>query len=255
MIAHSGHVAGFSAYLLYLPDSRTSVAVLQNIERSKGVVDPTQSARQLAAFAIGEPYALPKPIAVHDAMLRQVAGVYGADPPGSRESSTQGARVLCVIGDKLTMASTGGDRAQLIPIAPDTFQSAETFDRIHLERDPTGRIIGVRFFAWGEGDGLKLARTRERPPMAIRFAPSRRSIERLVGTYATDGMNVQILLDGDRLKALPSGQAPVTLFAESPDRFLVAEVEASMEFSPAGGVPQLVTLHQGSETVAFKRKP
>jgi hypothetical protein len=54
---------------------------------------------------------------------------------------------------------------------------------------------------------------------------------------------------------LASGQSPVTLFAESPDKFLVAEVDASLQFAPAQSVPQTATLHQGAETVEFKREP
>ena len=254
MIGHSGHISGFSAYLLYLPQSRISVAILQNMDRAPGVADPTQGARQLAAFAIGEPYPAVTPVAVDVLALQQAQGAYGTDPPGPRELSPQGARVLRVIDGKLTMARTGDDRAELIPIAAGTFQAGSSFDRLRLERDPAGAVTAVRLFPWGEGEGLLLTRTSGPPPPAQLSLP-RAALERLAGPYEADGLAMRVFLDGERLKIEIGGQPPdATLLAETANKFFAAEVDATLEFTPAEGMPQVAILHQGSDVIEFKRK-
>ena len=255
MIGHSGHISGFSAYLLYLPQADISVAVLQNMDRAPGVVDPGENARKFAAFALGDPYPTPAPIALDAAALRQAEGVYGVDPPGPRDGSKQGARVLRVIAGSLTVARTGTARSELMPIAADTFQSTSNFDRLQLERNGAGVVTAVRWFPDGEGSGRSLSRTSEPNPTPA-FTPSRAALERVVGAYQADGLGLRVFLDGERLKAEVVGAPPaIALFAESPSTFLVAEVDGTVEFAPAEGVPLTATLHQGNETIVAKRQP
>lgn len=250
MIGHSGHISGFSAYLLYLPESDISVVILQNMNRAAGVTDPGENARRLAAFAIGEPYRTPTPIAVKPATLQQAQGVYGVDPPGPQEFSIQGARVLRVIDGKLTFAHTGTKRSELIPIATDVFQSTENFDRLRLVRDARGAVTGIRFFQEGEGEGRLLPRVATLPSSIVL---SRAALERVAGNYLGDGVKLGLVIDGKRLKAELPGQPAFYLIAESPNKFFLAEGDVTVEFAPAGGKPQTAIVHQGAETVVFKR--
>jgi hypothetical protein len=69
-------------------------------------------------------------------------------------------------------------------------------------------------------------------------------------------MEMRVTLDGEHLKAEVVGQPPAaTLIAVSPNQFLVDIVDATVEFTPAEGIPQTVVLHQGGDVVEFKRKP
>ena len=254
MIGHSGLISGFRAYLLYLPQTRISVAVLQNKDPVAGV-GPAEIARRLAALAIGEAYSAVTPIAMDAATLRQAEGVYGTDPPGSSYARVQSARLLRVIGGKLTIAHTGGDRSDLMPVAVDTFESTDSLDRLRLERDAAGVVTAVRFFPWGEGDGLLFARTSGPtawPPLVTLPRPA---LERVAGTYLAGGMELRVFLDGEQLKAEVVGQASTVLWAESADKFLVAVADATVEFSPTKGAPQMAALHEGNDVIEFKRKP
>jgi hypothetical protein len=255
MIGHSGHTSGFSAYLLHLPDSDISVVFLQNMDRAPGIVDPTTNARKLAAFAIGEPYPAPTPIAMDAAVLQQAQGVYGSDPPGPQEFSRQGARVLRVINGRLTAAHTGNSRSELIPVAVDTFQFHDSFDRLQLVRDAAGAVSALRSFPWGEGEGVLLARANAPPPTA-QVALPHAALGRVCGTYLANGMEMRVTLDGEQLKAEVIGQPPAAaLIPESPNSFLVDIIDATVEFTPAEGIPQAVVLHQGGDVIEFKRKP
>jgi CubicO group peptidase (beta-lactamase class C family) len=254
MIGHSGHISGFSAYLLYLPETEISVAVLQNMDRAPAVADAGESARKFAAFALGEPYPAPKPIVLDAAALNEAEGIYGIDPAGPRYGSKQGARVLRVIAGTLTVAQTGGVRSDLMPIAADTFQSKDSFDRLQLERSSAGVVTAVRLFPDDEGAGRLLARVGQRVVPSSGM-PSHAALERVAGTYLADGLTLHVFLDRDQLKVELAGQPPVALVAESPSTFLVAEVDATVEFAPREGVPLTATLRQGSETIEAKRQP
>ncbi|HEX7917074.1 serine hydrolase domain-containing protein [Rudaea sp.] len=255
MIGHSGLISGFRSYLLYLPQSRISVAVLQNKDVLAGV-SPAEIARKLAAFAIGDAYPAVAPIAVDTAVLHQAEGVFGTDPPGSSYARVVSARVLRVIRGKLTIARTGGVRSELIPIAADTYQSSDSLDRLHLERGGTGAVTALRFFPWGEDEGVLLARMGATPPPAL-VVLSHAALERVVGNYSGGGAEFRVSVEDEQLKVDPVGPSEpgVTLLAESPNTFTVAEVDGTVVFDPAEGTPRIMVLHQGSETVEFKRKP
>jgi CubicO group peptidase (beta-lactamase class C family) len=253
VFSHSGWINGFTAYLLYMPQSHISVALLQNIDRAPGAPDVRVLSRKLAAFAIGEPYAAPTPVALAAVALRQAEGTYGVDLPGPSNARTQGARVLRVIDGKLTVARTGDLRSNMIPIAIDDFQSSDGFDRVHMERDGVGAVTAVRFIPQGEGEGLLLARMSA-PPQAGQITLPRAILQRFAGTYLADSMEMRVTLDGERLKAEVVGQPPAALTPESPNKFLVDIVDATVEFIPETGVPLGVVLHQGGDVVEFRRK-
>jgi hypothetical protein len=159
---------------------------------------------------------------------------------------------LRAIDGTLTIARTGDFRSALIPTAADTFTSHNGLHRLHLERDAAGAVTAVRLFPWGEGKGLVLARTTAVPAF---ITLPRAELERVVGAYSAGGMDARVFLDGGQLKAAIAGQPAVGLIATSPGKFLVAEVDATVDFAPAEGVPQAATLHQGNFVAEFKRKP
>jgi hypothetical protein len=203
---------------------------------------------------IGEPYQASTPVVVNAATLQQAQGVYGVDPPGPQEFSRQGARVLRVVNGKLTVAHTGSERSELTPVSADTFQARDGFDRVQLVRDATGGVSALRSFPWGEPEGLLLARVGT-PLSATQITVPRAELERVAGAYSGGGMTLHVFVDGDQLKA-DLGQPPaISLLAESPHRFFVAEVDSTLEFDLADGLPRTATLRQGNETVVFERKP
>ncbi len=61
--------------------------------------------------------------------------------------------------------------------------------------------------------------------------------------------------DRTKLKGQLAGQPPVDLIAESANMFVVAPIDASLEFAAGGGDANTVTLHQGPDDVEFTRKP
>ena len=131
---------------------------------------------------------------------------------------------------KLT-AQRGGSRPQVLtPISVDDFLYEDGFGRLKLERDRSGKISGIRFFANWDGNGELGVRTNEPLPAApVGVQVPRAALERLVGTYANGDLTMKVFLDGEALKSQLPGQPPVTLRATSATKFDVVEADASLE--------------------------
>lgn len=247
MLSHGGGIFGFSTTLNYVPGPDIGVVVLQNGQGSRGDKEgPDQLARRLAAFALGDPYPAPTPIAIDAATLKQYEGVYRLD-----EKTT---RTLRVVDGRLTGQRTGGQRAVLTPIAKDSFLYDDGFNRFDLVRDASGKITAMRFYPEGEGEGVVTALSNEPLPAdraAIELpAPA---LQRLVGRYTFNGMPMVITVADGALHAQLGSQPVLPLKAESADRFYPTVVDATLEFTPAAGQPDTVTLHQNGQQIAFKR--
>src|SRR5690606_40857937 len=159
MLQHGGDIPGFGTHLLYLPETDTTVAVLQNTDRPQHNEEAVTIANRLAALAIGNPYPEPVAIPVDLATLQEAEGVY--------QLADGVQRVLRVVDGRLTGQRTGGNPAVLTPIAKDTFLYADGFNRFELVRDPEGKITAMRFFPMGEGEG-EIAPLTDKPLPAAR---------------------------------------------------------------------------------------
>lgn len=243
---HSGGIFGFLSYLMYLPESGVSVAIMQNSDGvAEGKMPPGSIARRIAAIAIGDPYPEATPIKVEPAMLESYVGVYRLD------AST--ARTLRVIDGELTAQRTGGPRAVLTPIAKDVFLYDDGFNRIHFERDVAGKVSAMRFFPNGEGKGEVVARSDEPLPTERKAIDvPHAALERITGRYEGPAA-LRIFLEGNQLKAQLTGQPAFDLFAESPNRYFLTAVDATLDFAPAEGKVSGVILHQGGADIEFKR--
>lgn len=251
MLQHGGGIFGFSTFLLYLPAEDLTVAVLHNADSGRpSGIGVEMLARMLAAQAIGKPYPRKKAIAIDAATLKEYEGVYRIDKDA--------ARVLRVVDGKLTSQRTGGPVYALVPIAKDVFLFDEGLSRMAFERDAAGGISAMRLFAddEGEGEGDVVRRSDEPlPTERDSLALPKPVLERLVGKYAHQGMLMTVALDGEKLTAQLTGQPAFELFAESPTKFFLKVVEASLEFTPGDAPASSVTLHQGGQVIEFKRQP
>ncbi|MGH8062662.1 MAG: serine hydrolase [Pseudoxanthomonas sp.] len=248
MLQHGGGIFGFSTFLLYLPAEDLTVAVLHNADSGlPSGIGVEMLARMLAAQAIGKPYPQKKAIAIDAATLKEYEGVYRIDKDA--------ARVVRVVDGKLTSQRTGGPAYALIPIAKDVFLFDEGLSRMVFERDAAGGIAAMRFFADDEGEGDVVKRSDEPlPTERDSVALPKLVLERLVGKYAHQGMQMTVALDGEKLSAQLAGQPAFEIFAESPTKFFLKVVEASLEFAPGDAPASSVTLRQGGQVIEFKRE-
>lgn len=249
MLQHGGSTFGFNSYLLYLPQSRTTVAVLNNEEAEKAPRgnDAETVARRLAAYAIGQPYPEPKAIPVAPSTLKSYEGEYRIDDKTTR--------TVRVVNGKLTSQRAGNPRYVLIPIAKDVFLYTGNLSRIVFPRNEAGKVTGTRFFPNDEGEGQVAPRSDEPlPPDLVAITLPRAVLERVVGNYSADGMELRVFLESGKLNAQMTGQAAAELLAASPNTFFPSTREATFEFSSAQGAPPAVTLRQGKDAITFSRR-
>ena len=246
-LQHGGGIHGFSSYLLYIPGSDVSAAVLYNADGGRpGMQGVSTIANVLAAYAIGKPYPEKKAIAVDAATLKQYEGVYRVDKDV--------ARTLRVVDGKLTSQRTGGEVFALLPVAKDVFLFEEGYSRMAFERGADGGIKAMRFFPEDEGAGVPAPRTDE-PIPASRTAVElpAAALARIAGTYSVPGATLTVTVEGAVAKAQLTGQPAFEIFPESASRFFLKVVDAVLVFAPETGRPASVTLLQGGRETVFQR--
>lgn len=247
MLQHGGDIPGFGSYLLYLPESDTTVAVLQNTDRPQGNEEPTTIGNRLAAVAIGDPYPSPVAIAVDAATLQEAEGVY--------QVNAEAERILRVVDGKLTGQRPPGPPSDLMPIAEDTYLYADGFNRFELVRDDTGKVTAMRFFPNGEGEGEIAPLTDKSLPAArVEVPVTPEMVARVAGSYVRGPVTLRVFEENGALKAQLTNQPAFPIFASSADAFFLKVVPAELSFAPGEPAPK-VTLHQGGNTIDFTRAP
>lgn len=249
VLQHGGGIPGFSAFLMYLPDSELSAAVLYNADSGRpGMLGTGRIAQQLVAHALGKPYPEKKAVPMDAEALKAFEGVYRID--------ADNARVLRVVDGHLRSQRSGGMAHQLIPVGADTFLFEEGFSRMVFERDAEGRVTAMRFFPEDEGDGERVARSEEPLPTARQpITLPLPALERLVGDYAFQGVTLKVFLEDGSLRTQLTGQPAFELYAESATKFFLTVVDATLDFAPAEGAATRVTLKQGGQEIVFERTP
>lgn len=249
LLSHSGGIFGSLSYLLYLPGSDVTVAIVQNSDSvAPGRRNPGVLARKIAAYAIGQPY--PEPSATPPSVdrLKPLEGVYRSD--------AKTARAMRVVDGRLVSQRIGGQRVALTAIGPDEFLYEDGLSRLRFERDAKGAVTGTRFYAEGEGEGEFSARTQEAlPAETVAIALPATARERVVGRYTREGMMLTVFAQGEQLMAQMVGQPAFALAATSPTRFAIDSVGAVLEFAPEPGPAKTLTLRQGGAVLEFQRAP
>lgn len=245
-LQHGGGIFGFSTFLLYLPESDITVAMLQNSDARPGM-EVAELARMLAAHALGKPYPPPVPVAVDPAVLKSAEGVYRIDKDA--------ARVLRVVDGKLTSQRTGSDPFALIPIGADEFLFKDSLTRMTIERDAAGKAVAMLFQPNGDGESQRVSRTDEPlPAERARMQLDGAALQRVSGRYVGGPGTMHVFVEEDRLMGQLTGQPPIELFAESASVFYPTVVAATLEFLPAAGPAQTLTLKQGGGEMLFTRQ-
>lgn len=242
VLAHDGGIPGFLSKLMWLPEQQLTVVSLRNADGA--AVPPAE--RRIAAFALGDPYPDPAPVAVSTDALHALEGTYRKDDKDSR--------VLRVVDGTLTSQREGGQPYRLTPVAGGRFMFEGSLTYLEPMRDRRGRVTGLMFHPEGES-GERWKRSGDLPPGRVAIDLPRAALERLAGDYASPQLTLKVFLDAAGvLHAQVPGQPAFALKAESAERLFIAEVDATLTFDAAPGPAARVTLKQGPTELALERK-
>ena len=245
LLSHGGGIFGFSSLLSYLPQSRTTVVILRNSD-GPGLAMDTVS-RKLAAFAIGEPFAEPTPVAVPAEQLKAAEGVYALDGKQTR--------TLRVKDGALTNQRSGGGIGPLIALGGDRFAIPGQLTELKLERGTDGRVVALQVLPNGEAPAERWVRSGELPPETVYVTLSEAQKQALVGDYRSPEFAIKVFVDAQgRLQGQAPGQPAFELQASTPRRAHVPQVGAQLDFAAGDGPATAVTLTQGGRSLVMPRQ-
>lgn len=245
MMSHGGGIHGFASMLSYLPASQTTVVILRNSDGPGFAMDTV--ARKLAAFAIGEPFAEHKAVAVPAEQLKSAEGLYAGEDKQTR--------TLRMKDGQLQSQRGGGGTAALVPLGQDRFAFPDSLSELQLERGADGKVVALRVFNNGEAAGERWALSGELPPEQAFITLSAAQLQPLVGDYASPQLAIKVFLDDQgRLMGQAVGQRAFPLQASTPRRFHVPEVGAQLDFSAEDGRPASATLTQNGQAMVMTRR-
>lgn len=243
-LQHGGGIHGFVSLLTYLPEPDLTVVMLRNSDGSGP--DLEYLSRKIAAYASGSPYPDYEQVTLSETQLNSVAGVY---------SKGDDSRKLEVRDGKLLSTRAGGQPFELIPQANDSFGFADSLTRLVIQRDNTGKAASLTMFYNGEGDGEQWQRSGDVAVKAeISLNPQQQ--QALLGDYASDQLQMKIFQNdsGNGLLVQVAGQPALELKAASERSLYLTVVDAKLEFAPASGPVNQVTLIQGPANIVLTRQ-
>ncbi len=245
LFSHGGGIHGFVSMLTYLPRTQTTVVILRNSDGPGLPMDAV--ARKLAAFAIGEPFADPQPVAVTPAELAAAEGVYTRDgqPP----------RTLRLTDGRLHSQRGGGNSIALVPQGEGRYAFPDGLSWLQVERGSGGRAVALQVYSNGEAEPERWSRRGDLPAGLSFITLSPAQMQALVGDYSAPEFSIRVFVDEQgRLKAQAPGQPAFELKASSPRRVHVPQVDAQLDFSGDDGPAATATLLQGTARIVMARK-
>ena len=244
-IGHNGGIDGFSTDLHYWPDQRITVVVLANEESSAR----TDIAAKLDDLAQGRTVSLPserKEMSLPRNVLRQYVGTYQARD-GMRMMVTQE-------GSQLISQISGQGKVPIYPESRNRFFWKVVDAEAEFARDAHGKVKSVVIHQGGNDvQGTRISDSVVTPKAIVLAADA---LNVYVGTYELKPkFDLVITREGNHLAAQATGQAKLSLLAESPNLFFSTDVDAKVEFArdEKGTVTGLV-LHQGGRDLRGSRK-
>lgn len=244
MLSHGGGIHGFVSMLNYLPASQTTVVVLRNSDGPGFAVDTV--ARKLAAFAIGEPFADPKPVAVPVEQLKMAEGLYSRDDKQTR--------TLRVKDGVLHSQRGNGGVTALIPLGQDRFAFPDSLSELALERSDGGSVVALRVFNNGESRGERWVLSGSLPQERVYVSLDAAQKQALVGDYSAPQLRIRIFVDAQgRLMGQAVGQPAFELQAGSSRQLFVPQVGAQLDFGPDAGPVATLTLTQNGQVLTLQR--
>jgi CubicO group peptidase (beta-lactamase class C family) len=246
VIEHTGGINGFLSVLMYLPEQEVCVAALTNCDCEP----PANVAEQLAAVAAGIPFqpeALPLPPAK---VLESYVGVY--------ENAKGEQRVITVENGHLYSQRSGSSRFELIPYqAPDYFFFQNSFARIRFEREKKGdkKVLQALFSDRQRADEVWKKTDKPIPAGKTQITLSEADLQKFLGEYQiAPGFSITVTKENAQLYCQATGQQRFEVFPETPNRFFLKVVEATIEFFPeADGKVNKMILYQAGQEIPGTR--
>jgi CubicO group peptidase (beta-lactamase class C family) len=242
VIEHGGGIFGFVSQGIYVPSENVYVIILTNCD----CISPTDIAYQVAAITIGKSY--PKvsdAIKLDKEQLQKWVGAY--------QFSDGAIRFITLKGKQLySQRIDSNSKFKIYPIAENHFFFEDSFSELIFTDGPKKKAIfrSNRAELKGEESDVKMPKPKKEIQLSAEV------LQKYAGTYQLmPGMEMEIIVEGDRIFGQPTNQSRAELFAESEDNFFLKVVPAtiSFEIDSETKMPVSLTLDQGGRQTTAKK--
>lgn len=242
VIAHGGGIFGYTSQGVYVPSANAYVIILTNCD----CVSPTDIAYEIAAIAIGKPY--PKAedaIKLSKEQLQKWVGSY--------EFEDNSKRAITRKDNQLYSQRFNGNTAfKIYPISENHFFYENSFAEIIFTDGPKKKAI----FRNNRIELAGVESAEKMPAKKKEIQLSAEVLQKYAGTYQLmPNMELEIIVEDDRIFGQPTNQSRAELFAESEDNFFLKVIPATVTFEidPATKMPISLTLDQGGRKTTAKK--
>ncbi len=133
MVSSRGGINGFDSFMLYIPDDRICVAILQN---NVSTEYPSEYlAKKIAAILVGDPYPEQQEIELPNSVLLKYAGNYRIDDNDVRK--------VIVEEDRIFSQRNNGSKLEIFPSSETTFFMKGRFTYITFGFDDKGQVVNM----------------------------------------------------------------------------------------------------------------
>ncbi|MDC8003369.1 serine hydrolase [Aureisphaera galaxeae] len=240
-IEHGGGIFGYETYAIYVPSKDLYAVILTN-KNGRG---PTDITIEVAAHALGTPYAKTSQKKVSEKEMKQWVGTYQFDNDVIRYITFQDG--------SLYSEREGSQNLKLNALGNDEFAFEDSFTT-YAFRTENGKKVALFKSRIREGKGVETDKARPAEKQAITLAPD--ILKRYEGTYELQpGFEIEITTQGNQIFAEATGQGQFEIFAEDETTFFLKVVSAQIVFTTNNqGIAESLTLYQGGQEMPGKKK-
>lgn len=238
---HNGGINGFVSGLTYIPESGTTVVLLNNLEGPPGPY-----LMQLAAQVIGDPFVVLTREKWTEESMKNAQGIYAKDGV---------TRTIKFQDGKLYSRRQGGKDLALVTATQERLGfDIDPLNWMELVRDGQRKVAALNFYPQGSSASELWTRQGDLPAEAAAPTLSETQLARLVGSYTSPAFSVDVRRTAKGgLEVQAKGQPSAEIVATDVNKFKLTVVDASLEFDGQGPLAENVILRQSGQEIKMQR--
>ncbi len=242
VIEHGGGIFGYTSQGIYVPSENVYVIILTNCDCNL----PTDIAYKIAAIAIEKPFPTKSDaVKLSKEQLQKWVGAYAFTDGSIRFITLKGKQLFSQRIDSNT-------KFKIYPIAEDHFFFDESDSELLFTDGPERKAVFRNRKAALNGVESDVEMPKKKKE--IQLSPE--ILQKYVGTYQLmPNMELEIIVEDNRIFGQPTNQSKAELFAESEDHFFLKVVPATVTFEidPTTKLPISLILDQGGRKITAKK--
>lgn len=241
-IEHSGGINGFVTNAIYIPEYKTYVVVLSNIEKQNA----TSLSEKIAAIVLDRPYEY-KEIMLDEIAAEEYTGVYVDEDDVNR--------IIFYEDGEFYSQRYGGQRLKIGMYEKDKFFFEDSMTKYEFIRDGSGNITGIKMFHRMQPVSI-LTKSDEEVETKKSIAVDESILQKYIGEYEiSPTFLIVVTVEDGKIYTQPTSQSKLQLHPQTETKFFLKEVDAQIEFilNESGEVSKLILYQGGAEIAGIKK--